>query len=36
MNAPVAQWTEHRTSNPMVAGSSLAGGAIDQTAMFYE
>jgi hypothetical protein len=24
--APVAQWTEHRTSNPMVAGSNPAGG----------
>ncbi len=25
--APVAQWTERRTSNPMVAGSNPAGGA---------
>src|SRR5271166_5321275 len=24
--APVAQWTERRTSNPMVAGSNPAGG----------
>ena len=24
--APVAQWIEHRTSNPMVAGSNPAGG----------
>jgi hypothetical protein len=27
--APVAQWTERRTSNPMVAGSNPAGGALE-------
>ena len=26
--APVAQWTEHRTSNPTVAGSNPAGGIL--------
>jgi hypothetical protein len=25
--APVAQWIEHRTSNPMVVGPIPAGGA---------
>ena len=28
--APVAQWTEHRTSNPTVAGSNPAGGMTDK------
>ncbi len=29
IHAPVAQWIEHRTSNPMVVGSNPTGGALD-------
>ncbi len=28
IHAPVAQWIEHRTSNPMVVGSNPTGGAL--------